>query len=100
VNREVGTYLRVEVDDGQFFAMDASEEAVVRRAMILWRERGVETVLEILHRDGYMVTLPASRVCSLMISTAEQREAALIFEVRYDEWEARFRAEHAPKEWE
>lgn len=98
-NEAAGTFLRVDVGDGWFSIMP-QEESVIRRAVRDFRERRVDSLLEIEDRYGCTINLVASTVLSFRLSTPETRRSAILEEIRQDEWEERFRKENAAKPWD
>ncbi len=98
-NEQAGTFLRVDVDDGGWFAIQAHEESVVLKAVRDFRERGIDGLIEVEDRYGCAVHLVASTVTCVRLSTPEIRAASLLEEIRQEEWDRDFRKQHATPEW-
>lgn len=99
-NESAGTFLRVNVEDGSWYAIAAHEASIVRKAVVDFREKGIDSLLEIEDRYGVSVGIVASIIIGFVVSTPEGRLAASIEELRQEEWEADVRKLHAAKEWE
>lgn len=98
-NEEAGTFLRVDVDDGGWFAIQAHEESVVLKAVRDFRERRIDGLIEVEDRYGCTVALVASTVTCVRRSTPEIRRLSTLEEIRQEEWERDFRKQHATPEW-
>lgn len=98
-NERAGTFLRVDVDDGGWFAIQPHEESVVLKAVRDFRERGIDGLIEAEDRDGCTVWIVASTVTCVRRSTPEIRAASVLEEIRQEEWERDFRKQHATPEW-
>jgi hypothetical protein len=98
-NESAGTFLRVDVGDG-WFAIQPHEESVVRKAIVDFRERGIDSLVEIEDRHGSPIALVASTIVGFRRSTPELRATYTLEEIRQDEWERDFRKAHAAPEWE
>jgi hypothetical protein len=98
-NEQAGTFLRVDVDGGVWFAVQAHEESVVLKAVRDFRERGIDGLIEVEDRYGCAVHLVASTVTCVRRSTPEIRTASLLEEIKQEEWDRDFRKQHATPEW-
>jgi hypothetical protein len=98
-NESAGTFLRVDVDDGGWFAVKAHEESVVLKAVSDYREKGRDCLVDVEDRYGCTVHLVASTVTCVLLSTPANRVASLMEEIRQEEWDRGFRKQHATPEW-
>lgn len=94
-NEAAGDFLRVDVDDGGWFAVLSHEESVVLKAVRDFRERHIDGVVEVEDRYGCTVHLVASTITCVRRSTPEIRSASLLEEIRQEEWDRDFRKQHA-----
>lgn len=99
-NERAGTFLRVEVDDGGWFGIRAHEESVVLKATRDFRERGIDSLVEMEDRYGAAVHLVASTITCVRLSTPESRRASVLDELHQEEWEREVRKQHATPEWD
>lgn len=99
-NEAVGTFLRIDCEDGDWFAVQPHDESVIRKAVQDYREKGIDSLVELEHRMGYPVHIVASHVAAFYPCSPEIRAATLMEEIREDEWRNEFRKAHAVKGWE
>lgn len=97
-NEEAGTFLRMDTTDG-WYALQPQEESVVRKAITDYRERGIDALVEVEDRYGNPLAVVASMITGFRRSTPEMRCAAVLEEIRQDEWDREFRKVHAVPEW-
>jgi hypothetical protein len=98
-NKQAGEVLRVETESASY-TVEAHERSVVAKAVRDYRERGIDTLLELDHKDGQPLGIVASTIVTFYVSTPYTRTAALLDEIREDEWEDAFRKANAAPEWE
>lgn len=99
-NEEAGSFLRIDLQDGTWLALGMHEESVVKKAIRDFRERRIDSLIEVEHRTGYTIGIAASCILYYQPCTPETRATAILEEIRQDEWEDRYRREHAVKPWD
>lgn len=99
-NEQAGTFLRVNVDDGGWFAIREHDASVVRKAVLDYRERGIDSLIEVEGVRGEIIAVAVSTVTSFYLSTPEIRAANALGELRQEEWVRDFRKQHKVAAWD
>lgn len=97
-NEQAGTFLRVDLEQ-DWIGVAAHEESVVRKAVVDYREKGRDSLVEVEARRGHPIAFVASSVVSFYLSTAADRARTALEEIHQEEWDRDFRKRHATPAW-
>ena len=99
-NEKLGTYLQVACFEDTQLMIKSHELTAVRKAVKDYREKDIDTLLEIEHVDGTIMGVVASTIYSYFLSTPETRESDVVMKIQEALWVEDVKKEHLPSEWE